>query len=202
VMTPDPTPARPGVAQTAFVEFNFNVDLRAQLSLPKEEARYAVFLWLDEMTSPVQIVDLPGPKAEASALEKLQSAPSAPESFSFRKTESSPDPKNSEIVLAQKGVTRVYGAVNPSLFSSQKKETGEHLTVLALDYMSRRLKWRSAAIPEEILQKRECYFDFDLFNLSGDFEEDAKARPYRKIFLLVHTRGALSDVLTVSRRMD
>ncbi len=60
VMDPDPRPA-PGVARFEQIDSYFNVDLRAQLRLPEHGAKYAVFLWLDDMVSPVRVAKLPGP---------------------------------------------------------------------------------------------------------------------------------------------
>jgi hypothetical protein len=44
-----------------------NMDLRSHLNLPAARTEYLVFLWLDEFTSPVKRVTMPGPARAATA---------------------------------------------------------------------------------------------------------------------------------------
>ncbi len=47
-------------AGTGLVDTYFKLDLRTQLGLPDWTAKYAVFVWLDDLISPVQIGKMPG----------------------------------------------------------------------------------------------------------------------------------------------
>lgn len=57
-MDPVPQPPRPGVARAISAEVYFAVDLMSHLNLPRRRATYTVFLWLDEMTSQPQLVEI------------------------------------------------------------------------------------------------------------------------------------------------
>ena len=59
ILNPDPQ-AGSSATGNEQVESYFNVDLRVQLGMPAHAARYAVFAWLDDLTSPVRIAQMPG----------------------------------------------------------------------------------------------------------------------------------------------
>jgi len=177
----NPAPQRPagGVAAIQEMETYFNVDLREQLGLPAHQARYAVFLWLDELTSPVQLVDWPDASSGVT---------------NFRKTEGTRKAAGSGIVLrlasarqGSPGEIRVYGAVSPALLSTPALS----LTILALDYRSRNLKWRSVPLPRETLATGQGAFDFGVLGLFGE--------PLGKMFVIASLRQGLSNVLVIDR---
>lgn len=191
VMNPAPQPPAGGVAAIQEMETYFNVDLREQLGLPAHLARYAVFLWLDELTSPVQLVDLAGPAPEAAARQAPDVSSAA---IDFRKTEWTPKAAGSGIVLrlasarqGSPGEIRVYGVMSPALLSTSPLS----LTVLALDYRSRNLKWRSVRLPRQTLATRQGAFDFGVLGLFGE--------PLRKMFVIASLRQGLSNVLVIDR---
>lgn len=199
VMNAQPAPPRPGVARIEAMETYFAVDLRRQLKLPATAASYVVFLWLDEMTSAVRIVQLPGP--EGALPPVLPSAGVTDEDFRFRRTEGTPPAAGVEIVLQQRavapGVIRIYGAAAPALLAAAPQPPAtEYLTVMALDYRSRALDWWSYQVPEQARLEGDLAFDFDLLTLLGGPGWLAATQPPRKAFVLTSARGALSRVLT------
>ncbi len=56
-----------GLMLPSAVSGSFGVDLAGHLDLPPERRRYHVFLWLDEMVSPVAVVETPGADPEVEA---------------------------------------------------------------------------------------------------------------------------------------
>jgi hypothetical protein len=167
VMDPDRRPRR-GEAAVEDIETHFNADLCAHLSLPPNQATYAVFLWLDELTSPVRLAQLPGPQGQVAPPPKAADA---------------------RIVLTlaapttQPGRIRIQGAAGPAV-----------LTVLALDYRSRALKWRSVPLPKRALQSGESALDLALNGLLA-----APGSPQRT-FVVANAGQALSNVLVVNHR--
>jgi hypothetical protein len=193
-MNPNPQPPGPGEAQLEEVETYFNMDLRAQLGLPAHGASYAVFLWLDELTSTVRRVELPGGKREGAAGEGAADASAA--GLSFRRTEWTPKVVGTRIVLRPAVGTQVCGALSPALLSSSPSR----LTVLALDYRSRILKWRSFPLPKPVLERREDAFDFDALGVFGEPGWTEPAHGPQKIFVTVSVDEALSNVVVISPR--
>jgi hypothetical protein len=199
-MEPAPAPPAPDEAELESLETYFAVDLRAHLGLPPTAASYGVFLWLDEMTSPVRVVQLPGP--EGAQTPVLPGAGVTDEGFQFRRTEGTPPAAGVEIVLQQRsvapGAIRIYGTAAPALLATAPQAPGsDYFTVLALDYRSRSLKWWSYLVPEYARLARDLAFDFDLLTLLGGPGWLDATKPPRKAFVLASARGALSRVLTV-----
>jgi len=199
VMNPAPRPPASGVAAIQEVETYFNVDLRAQLGLPAHRGRYAVFLWLDEITSPVRMADLPSVPPEATARPAPDASSGA---IDFRKTEWTPKAAGTGIVLRlasprqrRPGQLRVYGAVSPALLSGSPLT----LTVLALDYRSRSLKWRCVPVPRQARATREGAFDFDLAGILGESPWRDAAEAPQKMFVTASLGRALSNVLVIDR---
>ena len=71
-----PKASQAGGATVDSIEVWFNADLRSHLDLPPEAKTYSVFLWLDEMTSPLHLADLPA--------SGQPSTPSAPAGYDVR----------------------------------------------------------------------------------------------------------------------
>jgi hypothetical protein len=175
VMDPDPKPA-PGVARFEQMDSYFNVDLRAQLRLPPHGARYAVFVWLDDMVSPVRVAKLPGPAQR----ERGEKRAGAPAEIHFGRTAQTPGAAGG-IALSGAG-SRVYAAVAPRALQN-------NVNVLALDFRTRAIGRLGFALPN-----REGAFDFDVASLTGA----ASAPPGpRKTFVLVSIGEVLSPVLVV-----
>ncbi len=178
VMDPDPRPAQ-GIARFKQIDSYFNVDLRAQLRLPEHGAKYAVFLWLDDMVSPVRVAKLPGPPPSG---QEERPAAGTPAGIHFGQAQNTPDPGEG-IALAGAG-SRVYAAV------ADRARQGK-LNVLALDFRTRAIGWLSFTLP-----KREGAFDFDAAALTGAVPGEAGPQ---KTFVLVGIGDILSPVLVVDR---
>jgi hypothetical protein len=182
-MNPNPAPPAPGVAYFESIDTYFAVDLRKQLTLPPGAANYATFLWLDEVASPLRWVQLPGTQTPP---EPLFPDPAAA-AIQFRFTSGSPAAGAADIVLQRTAADmRVYGAVGPGVASAGAGP----LTILALDFRSRTLKWH--ALPLNGLA-----FDFDLLALFGGPGTFDPGPPPRRVFVVAASRGALSRVLVV-----
>jgi hypothetical protein len=195
IMKPQPPPPEPEEAEIESIDCYFAVDLRAQLVLPPEAATNTVFLWLDEMTSPARIVPLPGPEGAAPP---ALAGPFHP-AFYFRRTGATPQAAGAEIVLQRaSGESRVYGAAGPAFLGPPAAEGGaDQLTILALDFRNRALKWHSFPVPDAARIARDLPFDFDLTGLfGGPGWMDALAPP-RRGFLVACLRNAVSRVLVV-----
>jgi hypothetical protein len=178
VMNPDPKP-QPGVAAFEQIDSYFNIDLRTQLRLPPDAARYAVFIWLDDIVSPVRVAKLPGPAPQAGA----EKAPAGtPPGIHFGQTPRTPDPAGG--IALRSADSRVYAAIAPA--ARQGK-----LNVLALDFRTRAIARAGFVLP-----KREAAFDFDPAALTGPVP--AGAGP-QKTFVLVSIGEFLSPVLVVDR---
>jgi hypothetical protein len=63
----------PHSAPTESADTWLNCDLRAYLELPSQAATYVVLLWLDELTSRVQVIDVPG----AAASDAVRAVPAS-----------------------------------------------------------------------------------------------------------------------------
>lgn len=174
VMNPNPRPA-PGEPRFEQTDNYFNVDLREQLRLPPHGASYAVFLWLDDMVSPVRVAKLPGPPPSGQV---ERPATGVPAGIHFGRAAHTPDPGEG-IALAGMG-SRVYVAV------ADRARQGR-LNILTLDFRTRAVKRLGFALP-----RRGSAFDFDPAAVVG-------AADLRKIFVLVSIGESLSPVLVVDR---
>ncbi len=182
-MNPNPAPPAPGVAYFESIDTYFAVNLRTQLNLPPNAANYALFLWLDEVTSPLRWVQTPG---DTTPPEPLPPDPRA-SALQFRQAPVSPAARPGEIVLQKApGDMRVFGTVDPGVVAA----AAGPLTILALDFRSRTLKWHS-------LPLNGFAFDFDLLALFGGPGILDPGPPPRRVFVLAASRGALSRVLVV-----
>jgi hypothetical protein len=199
VMDPNPAPPPSDEAELEAVEVYFAVDLRAHLTLPAAAGVYAVFLWLDEMTSPVRVVQVPGPERVGPVTPPAGRPIDGV--FMLRRTEGTPPAGGAEIVLQRGGVApggiRIYGAVGPELLAAPPQAGGDYLAVMALDFRSRMLRWRGVPVPRVALAARELAFDFDLLGLFGGPGWLDRPQLPRRAFVLASTRNAVSRVLVV-----
>ncbi len=204
VMNLNPRAPRKDVAQTLSAEFYFNLDLRAHLNLPPQRAVYSIFLWLDEMVSLIQIVEVPAQEGARLMFTGKDDASDAP--FYFRKTELSPSAGIETIALnyqapkisrASADSIRLYGAISPALLAANTDGQSSAVTVLALDYRSRTLRWRSVSPPARALQMREGFFDLDINKMFDEQQWASDIKPPQKVFVLAYMRQVLSRVLTI-----
>jgi hypothetical protein len=133
------TPPQRGEATLEDIETHFNADLRAHLGLPMNPANYAVFLWLDEMTSPLRLARLPGPQGQVAPETRAAGA---------RITLVQPAPRTKPAAIR----VQAAGAVDSIL-------------VLALDYRSRALKWQRVPEPKQAPAGGKGGIELDLSDL-------------------------------------
>jgi len=170
----------PATAEGAgWVDTYFNLDLRVQLGLPDWGGKYAVFVWLDDLVSPVQIAKIPG---EASTERPSKTVNRPVPGIHLGETPWKSGIKEG-IELHGEG-SRVYGVVAPGANSGT-------LRILSLDFRSRTLVSMVLALP-----KRENAFDFDLSILGGF---DPAATGTQKSFVLAGWGATWSQPLVVDR---
>jgi hypothetical protein len=197
VMRPDPGPEPWGRGATLLAtQANFNLDLRAHLSLPPNQAAYTIFVWLDDVTSTVQTASLPGGPDPLPPGVKGSTA-----SVHFRHSKASPPAAGSGLSLRWQGAEpaqnqlgpQIFGSIGPALIPAKGVALAERprLTVLALGYRSRRFAWQSVDLPDEVLSTQNCSYDLPLRQL---FDPE---KPREKIFVLACFGRTLSRVLTV-----
>jgi hypothetical protein len=168
-MDPSPEPPPPGVARTVSAEIYFAVDLMSHLNLPRRRATYTVFLWLDEMTSQPQLVEV-GVEDVAAVTppwpEVLSRDADAPGSLP-----PSPQLENMEWL----GLGSASGA----------------FAMLGLDFRSRQVKWVAAAGGKGV---RFTFLPHSVFSGPGWLDSET---PPRRAFLLICGANQLSSVITV-----
>jgi hypothetical protein len=176
-LTPNPPePGRRGGPIAA--SGNFSVDLIRHLGLPVEPAVYAVFLWLDELLSPVQLCEVRGPSPRAGAPFAAFGAASA-----------APEPRAGDVELRVAGEGLEGVAWLPGLAG----EPGS-LTALALFDRPHWTRWRRSSVPVNLARDEEWRFAFGLAPLLP-----AAGKP-TKAFVVAVVEGVLSDVATVEVR--
>lgn len=177
-----------GGATIDSIEVWFNADLRSHLDLPSDAKTYSVFLWVDQMTSPLRLARLP-----ASGKPATPASPPAIETkgLHFRKSRLSPKPPDRGLALRVSRNATIYGAVDTSGIS----EPSFILTVLALDSSTRELSSRSLRVSSQHLKSSAGAFDFDF---SALFPPPQSTRGGRAAFFVaVVIPCALSNVVAV-----
>lgn len=185
-----PKASQAGGATVDSIEVWFNADLRSHLDLPPEAKAYSVFLWLDEMTSPLHLADLPA--------SGQPSTPSAPAGYTsgihFRKSSLSPrSPQHGLALRASHNATAtIHGVLDLCGISSPDLI----VTVLALDSGTRQLSSRSFRAHLRDLKASGGAFDFDssaFFTLPKSTDKNAPG----KLFIAVVVPHVISNVVAV-----
>lgn len=188
VMDHAPKPPKPGQATVDSIEVHFAIDLRAHLQLPNRASHYSVFLWLDDMTSKVRPVVLPGP-----AYDNAPASAGAPTIACKPVVTPAVAPK--EISLRESS-GRLDGEIGGELLTQSPAR--KYLSLLALDYRSRFFSARSFELPSGLPPGRNLSFQLlrsELF--SGPGWLDAPDLP-RNVFVLAALGGVLSRVLVIT----
>lgn len=197
----NPPPPAPGVLPSSARSAHFNVDLREQLHLPAEKGNYHIFLWLEELTSPVEEIELPGPAPKSPPPPPPERADDG--LLAFKESYESPRARGKQVVLAlphpqekpsNDTPVMIYGAVGPGCIPTNPPRKGEPrktITVLGICHQSRDFRWQSTPLPVEVIEQKTCSFEFDLLRLL----KGAK-RP-QKVFVIAMCGGAKSEVLVV-----
>lgn len=167
------------------IEVWFNADLRSHLELSPSAKTYSVFLWLDEMTSPVHLAQMPA----SGPVSTTASAPAAgSEGFHLRKSRLTPHPPEHGLALRANHNGIIYGVFDTSAIS----ESNFILTLLALDSGTRQLSSRSFRVSLPDLKASGGDFDFDSSALFS-----VPKRGQGKLFLVGVAAQALSNVVAV-----
>ncbi|MGC9969419.1 MAG: hypothetical protein ABSE56_02395 [Bryobacteraceae bacterium] len=177
-LNPDPQPSSSATGNDQ-IENYFNVDLRVQLGIPTHGAKYAVFVWLDDMVSPVRIAQMPGEPLTGSAPKPVDAS-----AIGVHFGDSAQTPHAGEGIALRSDGSRVYGYVARGARQSMFR-------VLALDFRTRSLSSLTFALP-----KKDSAFDLDLSVLAG---YDPNATGAQKTFVLVGWGATWSPVLVVER---
>jgi len=183
-----PRASRTSGATIDSIEVWFNADLRSHLGLPPEAETYSVFLWLDEMTSPLRLARVPAsgePPSHASP-------PVIASGIHFRNSRLSPHPPEGGLVLRTGSASHpsaiIYGAADIKGLSSPNLI----LTVLALDSSTRQLSWRTFLVSLRDLKASGGAFEFE----PAAFFRLPKGGQGR-LFLAAVVPQALSNVVAV-----
>ena len=145
---------------------HFNVDLRGQLALPEAGAAYPVFVWFDELVSPVRLAEVPG--EEAAVAE--EAAPIARWGMRFGPG-AFPDDAGDALVALSATVAEgeggpasvtVAGAVRPEAVAEAARRL---MVVFAKGAISRRVYWRAVELPEAPPAGQATRFAFELDRL-------------------------------------
>jgi len=173
---------------------HFNVALPEQLGLPGDEATYSVFVWLDELTSPVHVVRTP-----ANPDRRALPAPAPPDQdiVRFETPRRCPRAARGGIGL---GVAPPApdGSQGPRLTGAADlaalRETAlrlsaapDHLVLLTLCASTRHLYAHTFPLPEAV-RGPALGFEADPLRLIGP------AEPAQRLFALAWLGGALSPV--------
>lgn len=182
VLASDEAAAKPdGSSETAF----FNLDMIALLRLPEESGRYKVFLWLDQLVSPVITVDIPANPSRGKG-KPVASAP-----VNVVKFDTEPQTRQPEAASAGLNLTGKPG--EPIVHGSGSEIHVEHpdqpvLWIMATSHRDRRFGWVMLRASE--LPAGASRFSFSLNYL--DLVRSANIP--QKIFCLGLTTTGVSNV--------
>jgi hypothetical protein len=193
----DPEAGRDVALDTVGLLTAFNVDLAWQLALPPEAGHYAVFLWLDELVSPVRVVELPF--AEKRPGTPAPAARAAAREAAVTLTAASPPPEDAPALFlkdisAQESGRRVrgalkLGAVRERLLAGAQQPV---LNLLVLDFLTRQVGSVDVIIPEDA--PSFTAFEVDVDRILAALPDAGRGR----VFAVAHVNGELSPVVTLS----
>lgn len=150
----------------------FNADLAALLDLPPDSGFYHVFVWLDDLVTPVRTVQVPANPRRAGSASPSLFQNEVPALVSVRKSPSSPsatDEIATDLEYGQGTSFRVYGTVPSSALTNPPSGGAPDspvLSVLAFSRQQRTVAWSVAAKAyDEMKSSATPNFDFDPFEL-------------------------------------
>jgi hypothetical protein len=184
---PDPT-----VAPLVSVSGTFDVDLREQLRLPETAGEYGVFLWLDDLVTPLQMAHLPGtdPGDMPVPLPPRHVTLTAPPA-----AEGGPSPAHGVIGLAI-GSGRVTVVLPEERIRALQRQRAlpVWMTVFVQAHRTHILAWQSVSLASALEISPHGALSFELFQLIPRPDEP------EKLFLLAAVGGALSRIVVVPRQ--
>ena len=182
----DTTPSQSGSSQGAA----FNIDLTVQLGLPSQEASYKVFLWLDQLLSPVATVDVPENDKRTQSLLSTRKSSALIE---FASSKQSGKPGDSAIKLTVTEVSDeriIHGSwdVGPSY----SKEKPYYIALIGLCHRERSFGWVSIdinSLPEDVEINN---FKFKVSELSNASQES------EKVFIVAFSEDHMPQVFEIN----
>jgi hypothetical protein len=169
----------------------FNMDLAALLGLPEQAGSYRVFLWLDDLMSPVETVQVPANPARGTG-RRVASQP--PQLVQFWPDPAAPKPEPGRIVLASSS-----DPADPSAHGAwvPPKYAGPHrfvLWLLAASHRERRVGWvaiRAGELPGNVAAAVFSFQAKDVLKSSGIAQ---------KVFVVALSPESVSNVLVIRAR--
>lgn len=181
----------------------FNVDLPALLGLPPESGYYQVFLWLDDLVTPIQTIQIPPNEARRGVVPGLYQVTGS-NLVTVRQSSQSPTAKVGEIrtdLDTSSRSLRVYGTLPPG--AVQNPPTGSApgnpvLTILAHDRQARSFAWYVATDAYRTMQSQSIgSFDLDPFQI---IERPSPAANVFVVTVLGNVRNEVLPILTDFQR--
>lgn len=171
----------------------FDVDLCRLLALHPEGGSYHVFLWMDDMTSLVQTLQVPANPSRPAEDSLSTQLPS--EIIEFGDFPVPLIPPGNKIALTQStqpGDRTIYGAWSPdpaNIASQRAKDAPYYLTLLAFNHRDRRFGWVSVDVTQLPPSTDSSKFRIDPLKIVG--ASDMR----QKIFTLAVSGEVMSKVL-------
>lgn len=192
----DESDFREGAAEESdqFESAFFNVDLCDHLSLPPDPGTYYVFLWIDDLVSPIKIAEIPENRSRRES--GLPSTRQPSEIIEFGSFPVAPSASGNEIALtasSQAGDRTIYGAWSPvpaKVVDLKEKAAPYYLTLLAFNHRDRRFGWVSVDVTHLLPGTDPSRFRLDPLKIVG--ASDMR----QKIFVLAASGELMSKVLT------
>jgi len=155
----------------SFVNAWFNMDLPRLLQLPPGDGTYNVCLWLDDLVTPMQTVQVSANSARTEAAT-TQGQAQGSNIISIRKSSYSPAAEEGVIRTdgpLQEGRNRIYATLPDDVFSTTQTSTGTLgpiLSVLGFTQTTRRFFWYSdTGFYDQAQKAKLTTFDFDPFQI-------------------------------------
>lgn len=189
---------QPGPTRNALsVGGYFNVDLPALLGLPSNAAYYHVFLWLDDLVTPIQTIQIPANSARQGFTPGLFEV-SGSGIVSVRQSPLSPEAQPGEIrtdLDFSSRSFRVYGTLPPGALETPPTGNAPGsplLTVIAFCRQTRFFGWHVATDAYVNMKSRSTpHFDFDPFQLIE------RPDPAANVYVLTVLGNLRNDVLPI-----
>jgi hypothetical protein len=175
----------------------FNVDLPALLGLPPESGYYQVFVWLDDLVTAIQTVQVPANEARRGIKPGLYQVTGS-NLVTVRTSTQSPTAKTGEIrtdLDTSSRSLRVYATLPPGAL--QTPPTGiapgnPVLTILAHNRQAQSFAWYVSADAYRSMQSQNvASFDFDPFQII------ARPDPPANVFVVTVLGNVRNDVLPI-----
>lgn len=175
----------------------FNVDLPDLLGLPPESGYYQVFLWLDDLVTQIQTIQVPPNEARRGIAPGLYQV-SGSNLVTVRQSSQSPTAKVGEIrtdLDTSSRSLRVYGTLPPGAVQTPPTGTAPGnpiLTILAHNRQAQSFAWYVAPDAYRTMQSQNIgSFDFDPFQII------TRPSPPANVFMVTVLGNVRNEVLPI-----